>query len=172
MWAHQPFVNQLKQGFNLMLWPRLEPICRWCRDWAVRLALWELERWWVVVCRGGQRGTRSEEEFLWCSNTHTHAHTQHLTNRRITNMQQLYTRRVENKLWLSQEKLNTLINQAEGIMLLQINDPIDHYCPRKHNISNVSKIPIKWLYMTAKYSKPSVAVSLSIDRTLWLISWQ
>lgn len=53
MWAHQPFVNQPKQGFNLMLWPRLELICRWRGDGAVWLALWELEGWRLVVDRGG-----------------------------------------------------------------------------------------------------------------------
>jgi len=74
MWAHQPFVNQPKQGFNLMPWPRLELICRWHSDGAVRLALWELEGWRVVLCRG--RGSWMEGRLC-----HVPAHTQQLTNR-------------------------------------------------------------------------------------------
>lgn len=76
MWAHQPFVNQPKQGFNLMLWPRLELICRWRRDGAMWLALWELEGWRVLVCRGRRRRGGMEGRFC-----HVPAHTQQPTSR-------------------------------------------------------------------------------------------
>lgn len=72
MWAHQPFVNQPKQGFNLMLWPRLELICRWRGDGAVWLALWELEGWRLVVGGGGGSGGRDVGERRGSSSTFQH----------------------------------------------------------------------------------------------------